>query len=50
MCGVGGGAGESEQVAQQSCGLVPQRAGAPLVALAVQAHQWVRTEVEVLDA
>jgi hypothetical protein len=39
-----------EQGGQQPCGLLPERAGAPFAAFAVQAHQRVLAEVEVLGA
>ncbi len=49
---VGGvrGAERFDQRAQHVGGLAPQRAGAPLVALAVEADERVLSEVEVPDA
>ena len=39
-----------KQQCQQVRGLVPEWACSPFVALAVQAHEWELTEIQVFDA
>src|SRR5918995_5612402 len=40
----------SEQPGDRVDGLRPERANPPFVALAVEAHPWLRSQVEMLDA